>query len=97
MVAKLPFEPFSLLSKLTNRGLAELNDSRACAWVRSSLLRPDSHRWLSPEPVRRLTATPVRFKRVISRLHVGSFALETLSHGICMALSWQSHLIGVVT
>lgn len=33
VVARLPFEPFSLLAKLTNRGLAELNDSTACAWT----------------------------------------------------------------
>ena len=36
VVAKLPFEPFSLLAKITRRGIEKTDDLTFCAWVRRS-------------------------------------------------------------
>jgi len=36
VVAKLPFEPFSLLTKITRRGIEDTKDLTSCAWVRTS-------------------------------------------------------------
>ena len=38
MVAKLPFEPFSLLAKITRRGIEDTKDLTSCAWVRTRYL-----------------------------------------------------------
>ena len=34
VVAKLPFQPFSYLAKVTRRGIEDTEDISLCAWVR---------------------------------------------------------------